>query len=114
MRFPKDKAPFDKGSLLHYPGAVYRGGKFHDPDWKAIEPFTATLHLVEMHRGRSAAYFEWCDEAGNKYPMFMSDMFEVAKRGIGDGGRVFARWIVKKRGQNYGVGLAKDELSGTK
>jgi hypothetical protein len=106
-----DKAPFNGNSLCHYPGWY---GQDEVTEWRPNEPFTKMLHLIEMQRGRSAAYFIWYDEDNNRYPMFMSDMFDLVKHGEIKNGRVFARWIVKKRGQNYGVGLFKDELPRTK
>lgn len=107
MKSKVTEAPYNGNSLCHYPGWY---GQDEVTNWKPNEPFSKMLHLIEMCRGRSAAYFVWCDEDGNKFPMFMSDMYDVVQHADINSGRVFARWIVKKRGSNYGIGLAKDEL----
>lgn len=103
------KAPFDhEGNLLHYP-VVYTSGRAY-PEWRPNIPFVATLTIYGMSRGRSAAYFIWQDEDEHEYPMFISDAVEVLRRCTISNGRVTARWIVKKRGQNFGIGLDKDGL----
>lgn len=125
------RAPYDQqGNLQHYPmnGWEYTGetetrtyglawgdrsGQTYEyqiirdvpVDWRPNEPFQATLTLQELARGRSAAYFWWTDQDGHRYPMFMSDMVEVVKLATTVGGVVTDTWIVRKRGQNYGIGL---------
>jgi hypothetical protein len=66
----------------------------------------ATLTISDMHRGRSAAYFECVDEGGHRFPLFMTDLLEVVRALDIRRGTVAGRWVVCKRGQNYGVRLA--------
>lgn len=110
---PPNRVPFDsKGNLMHYAhdeyyyeDEVWTG---HDPDWRDNEPFIAQMTLVDMHRGRSAAYFTWEDEQGHIYPMFMSDLVDLLKKNAVAEGKTLTstQWIVKKKGMNYGIGLA--------
>lgn len=98
------------GSLLHY--AETRYGP--QPEWRPNDPFTATLWLAETRRGRSAAYFIWRSGDGREYPMFISDMLLLVQSGvtIKPGGSVSTRWMVTKRGANYGIRHAPAEEVG--
>lgn len=105
---PKEpiQAPYDThGNLLHFPGYSYHSTQ---PEWRDVVPFDATLTFNGQHRGRSAAYFEWLDADGRKWPMFMTDIGDLLQAATIDLGVVSARWTVQKRGQNYGVRLATD------
>lgn len=102
------EAPYtDSGSLMHYVETRYG----QQPNWLPNDPFTATLWLVETRRGRSAAYFIWRAGDGREYPMFISDMLQLVKSGvtIRPGGAVSTRWVVTKRGSNYGIRHAGTE-----
>lgn len=82
--------------------ASYAG--YGTPEWRPNEPFHATLDLVDMERGRSAARFIWNHGATRtRYPMFMAGMLDIAKNTVIDYGAVTGWWIVVKRGQNYGI-----------
>jgi hypothetical protein len=109
------------GDLLHYPtmtvrvvdGVIVRSG---EPDWLANEPFTMTLQLQDLVRsGRSAKYVEWREitaagDLGRTYPMFVKELVTIAAAGrISRGGVVNDRWMVAKRGQNYGIRLAQGD-----
>lgn len=67
------------------------------------EPFTATLQLVELERGRSAARFWWSDEDGVHYPMFGQGIVDMLLAGVLDHGKITGTWIAVKRGANYGI-----------
>jgi hypothetical protein len=102
------KAPWQGESLLHYshPLYEYREGV----EWREVEPFERTLTLKDTRRGRSAAYFIWVDALGNEYPMFMTDVADLIRRGCIEFGVVHdAMWTVRKRGQNFGIRLADSE-----
>jgi len=78
--------------------------EYGNPQWRPNEPFYATLDLVDMERGRSAARFIWNHGATNThYPMFMAGMLDLAKTDVIDHGEVTGWWIVVKRGANYGI-----------
>lgn len=123
------EAPYtEDGSLMHYPEnrqdysqAVRLETGFGwkvpprtvGPDWRPNEPFAATLRLVETRRGRSAAYFIWHDEADREFPMFISDMLLLVQSEVAiAGGAVTTRWMVTKRGANYGIRHANPEETG--
>lgn len=110
------RAPYTAdGHLMHFPEDRYGPGSCVDgswvrgeqiaPIWQPIEPFHATLTVTGMSRGRSAAYFQWTG-GGRTFPMFMVDMLSLILATEIDHGTVSGRWIVCKRGQNYGIKLA--------
>lgn len=104
------QAPYDKnGNLLGYVG--YNGAA----DWWPNEPFIRTLTYNGFSRGMSSAKIHWLDEQGHGYPMFLADLddvlsnWQVAGLQSVDHGTdalaISAQWIVRKRGQNYGIAL---------
>lgn len=123
------EAPYtESGSLMHFPESrmdyseavrldVGHGWKVPPrevgPDWRPNVPFAATLRLVDTRRGRSAAYFIWYDETGAEFPMFITDMLALVQSGVAiAGGTVSTRWMVTKRGANYGIRHAGPEEVG--
>lgn len=73
-------------------------------EWRPNEPFYASLDLVDMERGRSAARFIWDHGATRThYPMFMAGMLDLAKSTFIHHGEAVGWWIVVKRGENYGI-----------
>lgn len=97
------EVPYDpKGNLMHFPR---QWGI--EVDWRPNEPFEAELTLDSTTRGRSAAYFTFVDLGGHKYPVFMTDISEIMATSVIDHGKVSGRWVVGKRGQNYGLRLAQ-------
>lgn len=111
-------APFRDGNLMEYagrarPGEV--GEKWGYPDeWRPNEPVRMTLTLNTYERGRSAARFVWRDTEGRKFPMFMVDVLALMKTKQGvQGGTVTDRWIVVKRGTNYGIAALSAWAEGT-
>lgn len=123
------EVPYSKnGSLMHFPESTWDyseavradegyGWKVPPrevgPEWRRNDPFSATLWLAETRRGRSAAYFIWRSGDGREYPMFISDMLQLVQSGvtIKPGGAVSTRWMVTKRGANYGIRHAGNEES---
>lgn len=102
----KPEAPFDgDGNMLHYPDNFYMN---RDGGWRQVQPFEATLTIVGLNRGRSAAYLTVVDEAGHNYPLFITDLVDIIQNRDIIGGRLTGRWAVRKRGQNFGIGPAKE------
>jgi hypothetical protein len=109
-------APFDPftGDMMHYPETAWTykqvdGKSVHfrqPPEWRLVKPFEATMTIHGASRGRSAAYFTFTDEDGVRYPVFMADVEKLLKQATIAGGKVTAVWAARKRGQNYGIGLA--------
>ena len=128
------KVPFDgHGNQLHYPGDI--GSlpdhlvdvwkiedswlkeqlmrerddwirKAREATWQDNRVFFATMTVMSMSRGRSAAYFHLRDGAGKTYTMFMTDMVDMVKRArLIEKGTVNGRWTFQKRGKNFGVKL---------
>jgi hypothetical protein len=92
--------PFDDaGNLLDYPEA-WRGLQ-----WRLLEPFEASLTVLGVERGRSAARFVLGDDDGYRYPLFMTDMLTLlTSYGVEGGGRTPRLcWGATKRGTNYGI-----------
>lgn len=107
--------PYDgKGNLLHWTKqnvgidlADSWGGMTR---WLPNEPFTETLKLGNIHTGRSAKYVMWSAEDGRTFPMFVADLVGMVRDSVGlTQGSLSARWMVAKRGQNYGIRLAKED-----
>ena len=99
---PKGQAPWDaKGNLLSYPQGVH--------EWRPVSSFTTHLTLDHVTRGRSSVVFVWKDSDGHSYPMFVSDLEElITKTMVAYGETLTCTWTIKKKGQNYGIALARD------
>lgn len=96
-------APFDSaGDLVDWPA------RYREYDWRPVEPFPAVMRLVGSSRGRSSATFEWEDDKGQTWPMFMTDMVDLIRRGEISEGTATGVWTVRKRGTNYGLALAPE------
>lgn len=84
----------------------YVGGWEKDVEWLANTPFTATLKIHNLERGRSAARFWFVDEAtGTRYPFFGQGLVDMLSQVSLDHGVVTGTWIAVKRGANYGIEL---------
>ena len=95
------KVPFHpSGGLLDYPDP-----RFPDEiEWRPNDEFDAVMRLAGTRRGRSAAVFMWEDAVGRRWPMFMTDAAKILVAGVAQpGGLVTGRWVVVKRGTNYGL-----------
>lgn len=108
-KLPNYPAPFSKGSLQHWISSNFgtANGTIHD-EWRDNVPFEATLTIEKMTSGYSAKYTIWRDEQGNSYPMFVADIVELVKEAPIQNGTVTGKWIVRKRGQNYGIRFYKE------
>lgn len=75
-------------------------------DWRPNEPFEATLTIRELERGRSAARF-WFEDEENKirYPFFGQTLVDMLSVSEMKNGKVRGKWIVVKKGANYGIEL---------
>lgn len=112
------EAPFDRfGSLLHWAEPRYSAGRYggmsETVTWRPNEPFHATLRLDSTRSGRSAKYVIWVSPNGSvdprTFPMFVTDLVDTIQHAKQiDHGIISARWIVRKRGQNYGLALAPE------
>lgn len=97
------RAPFDtNGNLMHYPRShVQALGEMRED-----VAFRAKMTYTGFERGRSAAYTMWVDEYGKTYPMFLAELHVVLP--LLNKGSLTTMWRVTKRGQNFGIRLAKD------
>ncbi|GAA3247869.1 hypothetical protein ACFO1B_38980 [Dactylosporangium siamense] len=106
------EVPYDKrGNLLFYVEGS-RGYSYLDDDAYVVPysmrpnvAFTATLTLDSMRTGRSAKYLVWRDTGGHHYPMFISDLTTMLPLVTVSRGVVSGTWIVRKKGQNFGIAL---------
>jgi hypothetical protein len=113
-RKPKFQVPhYPDGSIPDYVslGATHSGYSTDDPrlalTWRDPEPFEAVLKFTCFSRGRSAAHALMYSETGARYTVFLTDLSEMIKDQRWCGG-IAGRFIPCKRGQNYGVRLAKE------
>lgn len=79
-------------------------------EWRPNEPFEATLKIVRLERGHSAARFWFEDENGTEYPMFGQGLVEMLESGTMDHGVTKGIWIGVKRGANYGIERYEPDL----
>jgi hypothetical protein len=106
------EVPYDeRGNLLFYVEGP-NGHSYLDDDtyWVAYSmrpnvAFDATLTLDSMRTGRSAKYLVWRDGDGRHYPMFISDLTAMLPLVTVRHGVVSGTWIVRKKGQNFGIAL---------
>lgn len=103
------EAPYHAdGSLMHWAGY----GTMSTAQWKPNDPFHATLRLSAMRSGYSAKYVIWkpLDPADTRsFPMFIADLLDVVQSAkCIENGVISARWMVRKRGQNFGLVLAPE------
>lgn len=88
----------------------YVGGWEKDVEWLPNEPFTATLRINNLERGRSAARFWFVDERyGVHYPFFGQGLTEMLGKVTMVDGVVTGKWIAVKRGANYGIELYEED-----
>ena len=118
------QAPYSRftGALLHWarpthtsaPATFGRVQIVVEPDWRPNRPFRAAMVLQPgLTTGRSAKYVHWRDPDGRDHPMFVADLVGLVAVGHVDRGRCEGPWMVAKRGQNYGLRLARvDEYEG--
>lgn len=79
-------------------------GQHGEPiEWLANEPFTKTLRIERLERGRSAARFWFVDEEGTHYPFFGQGLVDMLSAVTMEHGVVTDTWIAVKRGANYGI-----------
>ncbi len=84
------------------------------PQWRPNIPFHATLQVCDLRSGPSAKYVLLQPVSMpldlRTYPMFIADLITLLKTGhIQQGGIASERWMVAKRGQNYGLRVAKED-----
>lgn len=104
---------FDGEILLDYtqgkPGEQLRdgwGANGNTIDWRPNEPFTATIRLHSLERGRSATRFWYVDETNKvMYPFFGDTVVETLKELDSFKGEITGTWIVVRKGSNYGIEL---------
>jgi len=102
---PVYQVPFDRsGALMHWADSrksAYTSDKA--AEWRDPEPFQATLRVIGIQRGRSAAYFRLADDLARCWPMFMKEILELVQVAVINQGTVEGWWIPVKRGQNFGL-----------
>ena len=77
-------------------------------DWRDNVYFREVMKLTGSTRGRSAANFEFEDEQGRTYNVFLSDMVQICKEyGIKEGKTDRLEWCFRKQGQSYGLCLGR-------
>lgn len=70
--------------------------------WKPNEEIELTLYYDGYGRGRSAVTFYWKDDNNHQYPMFIKDVDELLRQGMGTSS-VHGIFTYVKRGANYGI-----------
>jgi hypothetical protein len=87
---------------MHHPKSYTQ----HLGEMREDKPFYAVMTYTGFERGRSAAYTMWKDQDGNTYPMFLAELHVILP--LLSQGSIATMWRVTKRGQNFGIKLAKD------
>jgi hypothetical protein len=101
---PAISVPYDAdGNLLHNPGPAGRGWAHQ---WRPNDVFECTLAGPTVTRSGGIGHVEWRSAEGRIFPMFVTDLVEMINRADILGGSVQGRWIVRKRGQCYGLAYA--------
>lgn len=95
----KPMVPFNRNVMLDYPN--------YGAEWVELQPFYApSMEFVGYSRGQSSTKFDVEDENGLRYPIFVSDLFEILKSGNIYSGVIYGEvWQAVKKGQNYGIKL---------
>ncbi len=105
-------APFDEyGNLMHWAREGSGYGQAHE--WRPNMPFEADLRIAGMESGRSAKYVVLTDGDGHRFSMFVTDLLDALRTpdGVREGRFGCRRWVVAKRGQNFGVKVAPAEVT---
>ena len=76
-------------------------------EWRDNYIFTTELEVTSYGRGRSAANFNLQDSEGHNYNCFMNAIIDIIRDSRFSAGKITATWTFEKRGQNYGIKLAK-------
>ncbi len=99
---------FPDGSIPHYPQTRPWVPSEATMEWRDPAPFNATLVLLGMCRGRSAANFTFRNKAtGAVYTVFMKDLLLMVQDARWVQGSITGDFEPCKRGANYGVRLCK-------
>ena len=92
----------ENGDMLEYDGYGYaRSGE------QEIVEFEATMKFKQYTKGRSSLRFLLEDEEGGKWSMMAQCVDDFVERSVN--GVVTGKWIVCKRGANYGLLLIKEK-----
>jgi hypothetical protein len=104
MRTPTQFKDNQLVRMLSYPELYLAGFT-----WIDIPKFEAQMFITGQERGRSAARFTVKDiSTGVEYPVFMSDMLTLlTTASVNEGYTPLLHWEVCKKGQNYGLRVAK-------
>ncbi len=107
------QVPYDPaGNLCHHASAGnrYTLNKTDGPIWKPNEPFREVMTVNAMRSSASGKYVVLINAEGCTFPMFIIDLLELlARTTITKGVTEPLNWIVRKRGENYGIALAPDQ-----
>lgn len=110
---PGYTVPFtEDGSIMHY-AVPYQpngyGSSFYTPfEWREPHEFPAVLTIDHTISGRSAKYVIWKAADGRTFPMFVTDLVDLVKRGTVTDGTVSAVWYTGKRGANFGIKFVRN------
>lgn len=88
----------DHGDLMHRPAALARVHR-----WGPNDPFNCLLFVLGAAPAGRETHVLWRSAEGRIFPMFLADLVEMLQRADVVAGGVQGRWIVRKRGQRYGV-----------
>jgi len=84
-----------------------------EPEWRDNVPFRADFQIYSIASGGSARYLILKSANApldlRTWPIFVTDLVDVLRRAGAERGAVLSgRWMVAKRGQNYGLRLANE------
>jgi len=104
--FPFVKLDLGSDRLLSFYSKFYQGND--NIDFREDNEFESVLQIVDYGKGRNSE-FECIDiNTGNRYPIFLSEIFRVIQNTSIEKGVVTGKWHFVKRGSNYSIALVED------
>ena len=94
----------ENGNMLEYNGYLYGATKYSEKD---IVEFEETMTFQYFTKGRSSLRFILVDSQGREWSMMAQCIDSFVQRSVN--GVLTGKWIMCKRGSNYGLLIVKGE-----
>lgn len=94
----------ENGNMIEYDGYLYGATKYSE---KGIVEFEETMTFQYYTKGRSSLRFILKDSKGNIWSMMAQRIDHFVKHSVN--GVLTGKWVVCKRGQNYGLLIVEEK-----